>query len=305
MKNALRYLSLTTALTLCSQALAMPIDAQAVNTSAIASIPIEAPAEKQTEPDPAIVHLQVMLDRAGSSPGVIDGYFGDNLTKAIAGFEALQRLPVDGKLDPELLARLADGVPVIQAYAITEEGKDIVEIIPKDYADQAEMDHLGYASIAERLAERFHMHIALIKALNPTAAFKPGETTAVATSGAARTGLVKRIEVHRKVAQVFAFAEDGSLLAVYPATIGSEDSPSPIGTHKVEGVSRMPTYTYNPRINFQQGNNRKILELPSGPNGPVGTVWIDLTEPTYGIHGTPEPELVGKVGSHGCVRLAN
>lgn len=306
MQNAFRYFSLTAALTLCSPAFAAPIDAQAVNTAAIASLPIEAPAEKQTEPNPAIVHLQVLLDRAGSSPGVIDGYFGDNLTKAIAGFEALQRLPVDGKLDPDVLGRLTDDAPAIQAYAIIQEdSKDIVESIPKDYAEQARMEHLGYTSIAEKLAERFHMHIALIKALNPTAAFKPGETIAVAIPGAARTGSVKRIEVHRKLAQVFAFAEDSSLLAVYPATIGSEDSPSPTGTHKVKGVSRMPTYTYNPKINFQQGNNKKILELPSGPNGPVGTVWIDLTEPTYGIHGTPEPELIGKVGSHGCVRLAN
>ena len=206
MQNALRYLSLTAALTLCSPAFAAPIDAQAVNTAAIASLPIEAPAEKQTEPNPAIVHLQVLLDRAGSSPGVIDGYLGDNLTKAIAGFEALQRLAVDGKLDPDVLGRLTDDAPAIQAYAITQEdGEDIVESIPKDYAEQARMEHLGYTSIAEKLAERFHMHIALIKALNPTAAFKPGETIAVAIPGAARTGSVKRIEVHRKLAQVFAF----------------------------------------------------------------------------------------------------
>ena len=94
MQNAFRYFSLTAALTLCSPAFAAPIDAQAVNTAAIASLPIEAPAEKQTEPNPAIVHLQVLLDRAGSSPGVIDGYFGDNLTKAIAGFEALREIAV-------------------------------------------------------------------------------------------------------------------------------------------------------------------------------------------------------------------
>jgi lipoprotein-anchoring transpeptidase ErfK/SrfK len=307
MQNALRNLSLTTALMLSSQAVAAPIDAQAINTSAIASLPIEAQVEKQTEPNPAIVHLQVLVDRAGSSPGVIDGYFGDNLSKAIAGFEALQRLPVDGKLDPDVLGRLAaDNAPVIQAYAITEDdGKNIVESIPKDYAEQARMGHLGYTSIAEKLAERFHMHIALIKALNPTASFKPGEAIAVAIPGATSTGLVKRIDVYRKTAQVFAFAEDGMLLTVYPATIGSEGSPSPTGIHKIKGVSRMPTYTYNPKINFQQGNNKETLELQSGPNGPVGTVWIDLTEPTYGIHGTPEPELVGKVGSHGCVRLAN
>lgn len=109
----------------------------------------------------------------------------------------------------------------------------------------------------------------------------------------------------RSCLYVFGFAEDGSLLTDYPATIGSEESPSPTGTHKVKGVARLPTYTYNPKINFQQGHNKRILKLPSGPNNPVGTVWIDLTEPTYGIHGTPAPELIGKVGSHGCVRLTN
>lgn len=306
MRNAFRHLILAAALALCCPAVAAAIDAQAVNTAAIASFPMEAPVEKQTEPDPAIVHFQVLLDRAGSSPGVIDGFFGENLTKAIAGYQALQGLPVDGKLNPDLLARLIDDAPAIQAYAISEEdSNNIVERIPKDYAEQAGMEHLGYTSIAEKLAERFHMHIALIQTLNPTAAFKPGETIAVAIPRAPKSGWVKRIEVYRKAAQVFTFAEDGSLLAVYPATIGSEDAPSPTGTHKVKGVSRMPTYTYNPTINFQQGNNKTVLELPSGPNGPVGTVWIDLTEPTYGIHGTPEPELIGKVGSHGCVRLTN
>ncbi|WP_411036022.1 L,D-transpeptidase family protein [Shinella sp. BYT-45] len=291
---------------MCCPAMAAAIDAQAVNGASIASVPMEAPAEKPADPHPAIVHLQVLLDRAGASPGVIDGYFGENLNKAIAGFEALQGLPVDGEPDPHVLGRLADDAPAIQAYAITQDdGKDLVRSIPKDYAEQAKLDHLGYTSIAEKLAERFHMDIGLLKALNPTASFKPGETIAVAIPAGRKTGSVARIEIRRNSAQVFAFAEDGSLLTVYPATIGSEDSPSPTGTHKVKGVSRMPTYTYNPKINFQQGRNRKILELPSGPNGPAGTVWIDLTEPTYGIHGTPEPLLIGKVGSHGCVRLTN
>ncbi|MBW6424905.1 L,D-transpeptidase [Rhizobium sp. XQZ8] len=307
MRYPFRRLAFSAALAaLCGQAFAAPIDAQAVNTTAISSVPIVAPAEKPEAPEPAVVHLQVLLDRAGASPGVIDGYFGDNLTEAIAGFEALQGLPVDGKLDLEVLARLNDEVPAVKAYAITvDDAKDIVESIPKDYAEQAKMKRLGYTSVAEKLAERFHMDISLLKALNPTAAFKAGETVAVAIPSGSKIGSVSRIEVRRKVAQAFAYAEDGSLLAVYPATIGSEDTPSPSGTHKVKGVSRMPVYTYNPKVNFQQGNNKKVLELPGGPNGPVGTVWIDLTEPTYGIHGTPEPALIGKVGSHGCVRLAN
>lgn len=149
------------------------------------------------------------------------------------------------------------------------------------------------------------MGIDLLKALNPGAAFAAGETISVAMPGAPCSGEMKRIEAHRQLGQVMAFAEDGSLLAVYPATIGSKESPSPTGMHRVKGVARMPTYTYNPKINFQQGNNTKILKLPSGPNNPVGTVWIDLTDPTYGIHGTPNPELIGNAGSHGCVRLTN
>jgi lipoprotein-anchoring transpeptidase ErfK/SrfK len=167
------------------------------------------------------------------------------------------------------------------------------------------MEHLGYTSVAEKLAERFHMDVDLLRTLNPTAQFLPGETLDVAVVGAPRTGNVKRIEAHRKEGQIIAFNEDGAVFAVYPATIGSEDNPSPSGKHKVNGVARNPPYVYNPKINFQQGKNKKKLTLPSGPNNPVGTVWIDLSEPTYGIHGTPEPSLIDKAGSHGCVRLTN
>ena len=293
-------------LALCGSADARPLSPQAVNDAVLDAIATERPNEIASEPDPAIIRLQVMLDRAGSSPGVIDGYYGENVSKAVAGFEALNDLPVDGKLDPDVLRRLSDGGPVIEPYRISEDdAKDLVESIPKDYAEQAKMKHLGYTSVAEKLSERFHMDIDLLKALNPAAKFSVGETISVAMVGKPVTGTVKRIEARKKSAQVLAFAEDGSLLAVYPATIGSEESPSPSGTHKVKGVARMPTYTYNPKINFQQGDNTQVLKVPSGPNGPVGVVWIDLSEPTYGIHGTPEPSRIDKDGSHGCVRLAN
>ncbi len=306
MKNHLTFAALTAAVFFFVPSLAAAIDAQAINTAQIQSVPLETSQQKPPEPDAAIVKLQVLLDRADVSPGVIDGFFGDNLTKAVAGFEAQQKLPIDGKPDPEVLARLMNAVPAIQADAITvDDGQDLVTSIPEDYAKQAELPHLGYTSIAEKLAERFHMDINLLKSLNPTAAFTPGETIAVSIPGSPRAGIVKRIEVNRKSKQVFALAEDGALLSVYPATIGSDDTPSPTGMHKVKGVSRMPVYTYNPKVNFQQGDNKEKLELLGGPNGPVGSVWIDLTEPTYGIHGTPEPELIGKAGSHGCVRLTN
>ncbi|WP_085035377.1 L,D-transpeptidase family protein [Ensifer aridi] len=291
---------------LCGAASAQELQPDAVNRASIASIPSERPSDAATQPDPAIVHLQVLLDRAGSSPGVIDGYYGENVTKAIAGFEAMHGLPADGKLDPEVIGRLADEMPPIQPYVISEDDtKDLVDRIPEDYAEQAKMKHLGHTSVPEKLSERFHMDIDLLKALNSGSAFAVGNTISVAAPGVAKEGTVKRIEARKGAGQVLAFADNGTLLAAYPATIGSKETPSPSGTHKVKGVARMPTYTYNPEVNYQQGDNTEVLTLPSGPNGPVGTVWIDLSKPTYGIHGTPEPSRVDKDPSHGCIRLAN
>ena len=105
--------------------------------------------------------------------------------------------------------------------------------------------------------------------------------------------------------QVRAYDASGRMLAAYPATIGSEDNPSPSGVYTVERATAMPNYTYNPAVNFQQGENTKVLTIPPGPNGPVGSMWIALSKPTYGIHGTPEPAMIDKTGSHGCIRLTN
>ncbi|NKM96039.1 L,D-transpeptidase family protein [Rhizobium leguminosarum] len=277
---------------------------EAINTASIASIGTEKSGPG--DPNPAIVRLQVLLDRAGSSPGVIDGLPGENVDKAVAGFEAMNNLPVDGRLDPEVASRLEGNAPVVESYVVSpEDAAGLVEKIPEDYGEKAKMQSLGYTSVAEKLSERFHMGIDLVHALNPASQFAPGDTVWVVNPGPPRDGKVKRIEADRKTGQVLAYAADGSLLAVYPATIGSEDNPAPSGKHKVKGVARMPVYRYDPKRNFKQGKNNKVLTIPKGPNGPVGTVWIDLTEPTYGIHGTPEPKLIDKVGSHGCVRLTN
>ncbi|MBY5698987.1 L,D-transpeptidase [Rhizobium leguminosarum] len=275
-----------------------------LNTASIASIGTEKLAPG--DPDPAIVRLQVLLDRAGSSPGVIDGLSGENVDKAVAGFEAMNNLPVDGMLDPQVVSRLEGNAPIVESYVVSaEDAAGLVDKIPEDYGEKARMQSLGYTSVAEKLSERFHMGIDLVHALNPASQFAPGDTVWVVNPGPPKDGKVKRIEADRKTGQVLAYATDGSLLAVYPATIGSEDNPAPSGKHKVKGVARMPVYRYDPKRNFKQGKNNKVLTIPKGPNGPVGTVWIDLTEPTYGIHGTPEPKLIDKVGSHGCVRLTN
>ena len=247
-----------------------------------------------------------MLDRAGASPGVIDGLDGGNVRGAIAAFEAMQGLPTDGKIDPKVIAALNTGAQVVGTYVVKPEDlADVVGAIPKDYAEMAQLQFLGYATALEALAERFHMDDEFLQALNPNATFSDGETIVVADLDADRQGQAAWLEVDKEQGQLRAYAADGALLVAYPATIGSEDNPSPSGTHNVKVVVERPTYTYNPKLNFQQGTNDQVLTLPPGPNGPVGTIWIDLSEPSFGIHGTSEPARVDKTGSHGCVRLTN
>jgi lipoprotein-anchoring transpeptidase ErfK/SrfK len=257
-------------------------------------------------PDPAIAKLQILLDRLGASPGVIDGFDGDNVRKAVRAVQTMAGLEPTGEMTPDLLQRLDTAEPVVGAYTITaDDVAAIVPPIPEDYAEQAKRDFLGYTSVREELAERFHMDEDLLAALNPATQWGAGEQIAVAGYGPDKEGKVARIEADKSARQLRAYDADGALLVAYPATIGSTDNPSPTGTHLVQAVAPMPNYTYNPEINFKQGDNDTKLIIPPGPNGPVGSMWIDLTEPTFGIHGTPQPSRIDKTQSHGCIRLTN
>jgi lipoprotein-anchoring transpeptidase ErfK/SrfK len=267
---------------------------------------LEGPLESEsTGPSAAVVKLQVLLDRAGASPGVVDGFQGENVSKAIAAFESMEGLTVDGEIDPDMLGRLPQAGAITQRYVIADEDTaDVVGTLPEDYSELAELEFLGYETVAEKLAERFHMDEDLLAALNPGATYAAGEEIVVVDPGPEVTGEVSRIEADKGQRQVRAYAADGELLAAYPATIGSEENPSPSGTHAIAVVVLMPEYFYNPET-FKQGDNDEPLTIPPGPNGPVGSVWIDLTEPGFGIHGTPKPSLIDKTASHGCVRLTN
>jgi lipoprotein-anchoring transpeptidase ErfK/SrfK len=146
----------------------------------------------------------------------------------------------------------------------------------------------------------------LLRILNPNADFKKvGAKILVADIGAEPETKVARIVVDKAKGELIAYDANDKIVLMDPATIGSEDTPSPSGTMKVNGSAPEPTYEYNPEKNFQQGDNKKKLTIPAGPNGPVGSMWIDLSKPTYGIHGTPEPSKIDKTASHGCVRLTN
>ena len=261
------------------------------------------------KPQAEIAALQAFLDREGISPGVIDGHLGDNVNKAIAAWQEMTGGTLDPNDSEDILQRLtySGGLPIID-YTITaaDAAGPYVASIPADYGEKAQLPAMSYTSTLEKLAEQFHMSEDYLKALNPNTDFSiPGTTIKVVNPGKPKSGSVNRIVADKSREQVLAYGEDGELVAAYPATIGSTDTPSPTGTHTVERIALNPGYTYNPKINFKQGNNDKILQIPPGPNGPVGTVWIALSKPSYGIHGTPEPSKIGKTNSHGCIRLTN
>ena len=178
--------------------------------------------------------------------------------------------------------------------------------IPKDYAKQAELKTLAYRSPAQKIGARFHMSEELLAALNPGVDLgKAGGKLLVAdVQPEPIHGKLHRIVVDKHEGMVLAYDRHGHILAAYPATIGSRELPSPSGTYKVRGVAWNPIYYYNPK-NFVQGDNHDKLKLPPGPNNPVGSVFIALTKPTYGLHGTPDPDKIDKTASHGCVRMTN
>lgn len=284
---------------------AAEITLQAVNEARFQGEEVNRPGQS-----PLVLKAQILLDRSNASPGVIDGYYGGNVAKAISAFEAVHGLPEDGELDPEVWSALGGdrAEPMLIEYEVTEQdlAEDFLGEIPEDYAELAKLERIGFSNPEEMFAERFHMDIDLLTQLNGDSEITAGTKLIVANVEASPPqGKVARIEADKARAQLRAYDTSGKLLVAYPATIGSEQTPSPSGTHKVNAVAQQPVYYYRPEENFQQGENTKPLDIPPGPNNPVGSVWIDLSEPTYGIHGTPEPSEIDKTASHGCVRLTN
>lgn len=281
-----------------------------------------------------VMQLQVVLDRLGFTPGVVDGAAGMSTDNALAGFQESRGLPVTGELDPATGKALAQWSNIPATRVVT---------IPADFAagpflptpprpqDQAKRSELGYQSLAEKLAERFHTTPETLLALNPRPAdapFKAGDSLRVPNVGADRIdpatvpdarwrstlatlGVASvqpqaaRVVVSKSRGTLKAYDSAGTLIALYTATMGSAHDPLPLGAWKVIGVAHNPDFAFNPELLWDVPDSEAKQRLPPGPNGPVGVVWIKLDKPHYGIHGTPEPATIGRAQSHGCVRLTN
>ncbi|WP_430910613.1 L,D-transpeptidase [Methylobacterium sp. sgz302541] len=291
----------------------------AVPAEGAAREPEKRPARAPERPDPLVLRTQVLLDRARFSPGAIDGREGDNYRRALAAYAVSQGLGGTERLTPELFAKLrgAGGDPALVAYTITEAdlAGPFTATIPRRMEDQADLGALGYRTPREMLAERFHMRPELLDVLNPDKPFDRAGTV-VTVAGVAPMGTdkpkelpqapkVARVAVEKESRAVRAFDKDDRLVAYYPASIGSEEKPAPSGRAKVKGVAFNPSYTYDPKYRFAGVKAKTKFSIKPGPNNPVGLVWIDLSILSYGIHGTPEPDKIGKTESHGCIRLTN
>ncbi len=278
---------------------------QDVNTADLAKSPGKASQAVN-------IKAQVLLDRASFSPGAIDGREGDNFENALRGFQKKNALGETGKLDKATWDKLTQGTePVLIEYTITaaDVKGPFAEEIPSKLQDKAKLKRLDYTSAAEMLAERFHMDQDFLETLNRGKALdKAGTAILVANVSVKPVSLgaqAAKLEVDKQNNVLRVLAKDGAVLAAYPASVGSEEKPAPSGTLKVVRVARNPSYTYDPAFKFKGVKADEKLHIAAGPNNPVGSVWIALDQKTYGIHGTSEPTRVGKVDSHGCVRLTN
>jgi lipoprotein-anchoring transpeptidase ErfK/SrfK len=262
----------------------------------------------QAESAAGALRLQVLLDRVHVSPGEIDGRWGSNTQKALTAFQRQRGLPATGDADAATITALgADTSPTLVTYTVTAE--DVAgpfAEVPEDMMEKAKLEALPYGSPLEALGERFHASPLLLKRLNPALRVEEGATLQVPNVHAEPpAGTVARVVVDGDLFAVWAEDEGGAVLAFYPASVGSEHDPLPVGRWKINGVAHNPPFFYRPDLFWDADPAHARAKVPPGPNNPVGPVWIDLSRKHYGIHGTPEPSLVGKTQSHGCIRLTN
>lgn len=248
--------------------------------------------------------LQALLNWHHNGVGAVDGYWGKNTRKAMQAFQNANGLTVTNTLNNETWQALIKNEkltvqPVLVSYQLTDADVNVkTTSIPADSVAKSKLEGMYYESLTEALAEKFHISEKYLTSLNPNISFTAGETITVYNPGNPNTKPVSRVVADKETETLYAYDENNSLVASYPTTVGSTATPSPTGTHTVTVKVHEPNYTYT------SDDGRKSI-IPPGPNNPVGSVWIGLSKPSYGIHGSPDPSRISRQASAGCVRLTN
>jgi lipoprotein-anchoring transpeptidase ErfK/SrfK len=286
---------------------------------ALTLTPVVVGAQKKPAPSVdmrQMLAVQVALDRAGFSPGEIDGRAGPKTRLALSTFQKSANVQPTGVVNEETLGALRAPAEPILNYTITAQdvAGPFIGAMPRDMMESAKLPALSYASALEALAEKFHASPALMGALNPHATWAAGEIIKVPdvepfelpTMGSVKstTGAIE-VVISGATKSLFVRDAGGTILMHAPVTSGSSKDPLPVGEWKVTGVSWNPTFNYNPDLFWDADPAHAKAKIPAGPNNPVGVVWVDINKEHFGLHGTPEPSTIGRTESHGCVRLTN
>lgn len=251
------------------------------------------------------IKMQALLDWNHASPGPIDGGWGMNSKKALINFQNMKGLPATGKMDQKtwnaLIKNIPANKPVLVTYTLTEDDINTnFATTPSGSEAKSKMKGLYYQDIKEMLGERFHMDVRYLDKLNKNKEYKAGETITVLNTRGPLNQRINRVVADKASKTLYAYNGD-KLVATYPTTIGSDATPSPQGSFKIINKVKMPWY----KATVGDGAQKKVHMLPPGPNNPVGVVWMGLSKPSYGIHGSPKPEGISRQASAGCVRLTN
>jgi hypothetical protein len=254
---------------------------------------------------------QIALARKGISVGTIDGAAGENMRRALLAFQIHNSLPVSGELDAETKAALLVEEPLFIQYTVSEADLKSIMRIPPTWIGKSEAERLGFETILELVAERARSSQAFIRKLNPqinwtnVAAATLVKIPRVDPPPAPRAAFAR---VHLYSKTIVVFGRNTNLIAHFPCSIAAKVEKRPVGELHVLKAAHNPVYLFDPAVFTESAEAKKIgrkLTIPAGPNNPVGTAWIGLDRPGYGIHGTPKPEQIGRTESHGCFRLAN